>query len=59
MTEIKTPDGQVYIKKYIRADVDTQVVQCRNCKADIIRRDLRQIVYFCSKNCRKAYRKAI
>lgn len=40
-------------KQYIRANVEAQVVKCRNCGKEIIRRDLRQIVYYCSKECRK------
>lgn len=45
-------------KKYIRADVEIQVVKCLNCNKDIIRRDLRQIVYYCCKPCRLNHRKA-
>ena len=58
MSEIQTLDGAVHVKKYIRADVDKQVVNCRQCNKEIIRQDLRTIVYYCSKACRKTYRKA-
>ncbi len=46
-------------KQYIRADIDVQVVKCKECRKDIIRKDLRQIVYFCSPACRKSYRKRL
>lgn len=59
MSEINTIDGKVRVKNYIRSDISKQVVHCRNCSKDIIRRDLRTIVYYCSPTCRKAYRKGI
>ncbi len=59
MSEIKTADGSVYIKKFIRADINKQVNKCYNCGKDIIRQDLRTIVYYCSKACRRAYRKGV
>jgi hypothetical protein len=43
-------------KQYIRADIDIKVVKCRNCRKEIIRRDLRQIVYYCSAECRRIWR---
>lgn len=54
MSEIERIDN---IKKYIRANIDEKIIKCRNCGKDIIRYDLRQIVYFCSKACRKNGRK--
>ncbi len=47
------PNGE---KQYIRANVDIQVVKCRKCGKEIIRRDLRTIVLYCSKECRKKFR---
>lgn len=60
MSELETLDGVVKIrreKQYIRANIDEKVVKCRNCAKDIIRYDLRQIVFYCSKRCRRDGRK--
>lgn len=43
-------------KQYIRGNLDEPRSQCPNCGKVFNKNNGRQIVYFCSKSCRKSYR---
>lgn len=44
-------------KQYIRARKDILTIKCRNCGTEVYKNSGQQIIYFCSKSCRKEYKK--
>ncbi len=44
-------------KMYIRGNVDVSHTECKNCNKRIAKNDCRQIVYYCSKKCRKKHKR--
>lgn len=43
-------------KKYIRANKDLPTTHCKNCQKEIIKQHGFQIVYYCSKKCRREFK---
>lgn len=43
-------------KMYIRGNKDVAYTECKKCNKKVIKNDSKQIVYFCSKKCRKEFR---
>ncbi len=44
-------------KQYIRGDVNVLKTKCRRCGKDIYKNNPLHIVFFCSKKCRKEFRR--
>lgn len=45
------------MKQIHRANPELKQTHCRKCGKDIVKNNMNQIVYFCSKRCRKEHRK--
>ena len=43
-------------KQYIRGNIEKPMTECKNCNKVIVKNSPKQIVYFCSKQCRKQWR---
>lgn len=44
-------------KQYIRGNVQSPMTECKNCGKKVVKNDPKQIVFFCSKACRKEFKK--
>lgn len=42
-------------KQYIRANLELKATKCRTCGAEIVKNNDKQIVYHCSRECRKGH----
>jgi hypothetical protein len=43
-------------KKILAANLESEFLECLNCKKTFVKNNRRQIVYFCGAACRKEYR---
>lgn len=43
-------------KQYIRGNITKPFTECKNCNKTIMKNNNKQIIYFCSRQCRKEFR---
>lgn len=44
-------------KQYIRAKIELTETKCQGCGKRIVKNDPKQIVYFCSRECRNGFKR--